>query len=260
MAFDQRSHRLRLVGTAIALTTAILLDSAAIGQEAGGDVVFAIESSGLKLEQMDALGSSRRYHGQVGLAPSMGLASASQSQESGSTTLDLNVAGTVDALDEEGILTPLDIRELSLDVKAVDISLDSIGTLEFPESAKKTSGETVVLPDGYSKGASYKPVHWRASLIAHHPLIFEDAMLERHGHARWGCVQPFLSGTKFLGSIAFHPYLNTLSPPWECQYSLGQYRPGTCAPTLRDHLPWDRRAITAQTLAMGSFFWAAPLY
>lgn len=157
-------------------------------------------------------------------------------------------------------LAPLQNEELSIAVRVVSVSIDSIGTGQLPEPARYAdSSEAQWLPDGISRGVSSKPVYWRPSLVFHHPLHWEDAMLERHGHQRWGHLQPLVSGAKFFGVIALHPYLHTLNRPWECQYALGNYRPGSCAPVVKDHLPWDKRAAAVQTLATAGFFWAAPL-
>ena len=157
-------------------------------------------------------------------------------------------------------LAPLQNRKLAITVRVVDTSIEGIGTGAIPEGAfRERRLDPIVLPDGMARGASAKCVHWRPSLIQHHPLIFEDAMLERHGHSRWGHFEPVASGGKFFAAIALHPYLNTLNRPWDCQYALGHYRPGTCAPTLKNSIPYDRRAATVQGLALGGLFWGAPL-
>ncbi|MEM8735188.1 MAG: hypothetical protein AAGG44_13240, partial [Planctomycetota bacterium] len=157
-------------------------------------------------------------------------------------------------------LAPLQDKELTIAVNVVNTSISDIGTGLLPDAESDSWDQGLqMLPDGAARGASYKCVHWRPSLVFHHPLHFEDAMLERHGHNRWGHLQPLASGAKFFGTIVLHPYLHTLNRPWECQYALGHYRPGTCAPVLKDHLPWDRRAAAVETLALAGFFWAAPL-
>lgn len=157
-------------------------------------------------------------------------------------------------------LAPLQNRELTTEVNVVNVSLDGIGTGVLSEGAfEEQRVAPMALPDGIMRGASAKCVHWRPSLIAHHPLIFEDAVLERHGHTRWGHLEPIASGAKFYAAILLHPYLNTLNRPWECQYALGHYRPGTCAPVLKNHLPYDARAAAVQGLSTAGLFWAAPL-
>lgn len=157
-------------------------------------------------------------------------------------------------------LAPLQDKELTIEVNVVNTSLTDIGTGLLPDAESDSWDQGLqMLPDGSARGVTYKSVHWRPSLVFHHPLNFEDAMLERHGQDRWGHLQPLASGAKFFGSIVVAPYLHTLNRPWECQYALGHYRPGTCAPVLKDHLPWDRRAAAVETLSLAGFFWAAPL-
>lgn len=118
-----------------------------------------------------------------------------------------------------------------------------------PESAAAKRGlDRVGLPQ--HRGWSLSQVCWQSSNICHLPLYFEDAMLERHGHERFPVLQPMVSGTKFISTIALLPYLTALHHPCECRYALGHFRPGTCAPVLKDTLPWDRRAAAAQALGV----------
>lgn len=157
-------------------------------------------------------------------------------------------------------LTPLQNRALSLAINPTNISLDGIGTGVLPGAdLPQVDHSPLFLPDGVGRGATFKCVHWRPSQVCHFPLYFEDAMLERHGHVRFGHLQPWASGVKFFSTITLLPYLKTLQPGREGRYALGHYRPGTCAPKLKDHLPWDSRAAVVETLSMASFFWAAPL-
>lgn len=163
-------------------------------------------------------------------------------------------------LQSDNSLAPLQRRELSSDVRAINTSSDDIGTSILPTPAALASwGDQVPLPDGVARGATFQCVHWRPSLICHHPLYFQDVMLERHGHDRFGYLQPFASGAKFFGTIFMAPYLKTLQHPGECQYALGYHRAGTCAPVLKSHIPWDKRAAAVETLSLAGFFWAAPL-
>jgi hypothetical protein len=161
--------------------------------------------------------------------------------------------------DGKGI-TPVQSAGLKLSVDRVNISTKTIGTGILPEdTAAKRAAPSTSLLDGQSRGIVSQQVNWRPASICHLPLYFEDAMLERHGHVRWGCAQPIVSGAKFLTTIPLLPYITTLQPPCEPRYTLGHFRPGSCAPTLKDHLPWDRRAATVEVVSLGAFFWAAPL-
>ncbi|MBN2475564.1 MAG: hypothetical protein JXB62_13210 [Pirellulales bacterium] len=87
---------------------------------------------------------------------------------------------------------------------------------------------------------------WKATGLCHKPLYFEDVHLERYGHS-WGpYLQPFISGGHFFLTIPVLPYKMGLEPPGECIYTLGYYRPGSCAPYLLDPLPLSVRAGLAQ--------------
>jgi hypothetical protein len=157
-------------------------------------------------------------------------------------------------------LAPEQTRPLSLSVRTIDLSVANVGIGNVPDDVSaQRAAVAVALPDGYTRAAPFKCVHWRPSCISHFPLYFEDAMLERHGHKRFGHLQPLVSGVKFFTTIPLLPYLKTLRPCYEEHYVLGHYRPGSVAPCLRDHLPYDTHAAVVETMAAASFFWAAPL-
>ncbi len=91
-------------------------------------------------------------------------------------------------------------------------------------------------------------VTWHASSLCHKPLYFENRQLERYGHSRGPFMQPVQSTVHFFGSLFFLPYNTAINPPNECQYSLGFYRPGNCAPWLLDPIPFSREGIRRQAL------------
>jgi hypothetical protein len=87
---------------------------------------------------------------------------------------------------------------------------------------------------------------WKASGACHQPLYFEDVQLERYGH-EWGpVVQPVASTLRFFGDIAVLPYKMGIHPPNECQYPLGYYRPGSCAPWTLGPVPISLRGAVEQ--------------
>ena len=70
--------------------------------------------------------------------------------------------------------------------------------------------------------------------------------LERYGHTRGPIVQPMVSGAHFFVNVALLPYKMGINPPNECQYPLGYYRPGSCAPWMLQPFPLSGRgAATA---------------
>jgi hypothetical protein len=90
---------------------------------------------------------------------------------------------------------------------------------------------------------SFSPVTvtWTASSLCHKPLYFEDVQLERYGHAVGPWVQPFASAANFFATFPILPYKMGLETPDECLYTLGYYRPGSCAPYLFDPIPLSVR-------------------
>jgi hypothetical protein len=160
-------------------------------------------------------------------------------------------------------LAPLQSRDLTLRVQAVSISNESIGTGLLPEPSRPAWPDETLELDRIGRGEIFTNVFWQPSLIQHHPLYFEDAMLERHGHTRCclglECTQSLVSGAKFFGTIAFLPYLRTLQPKHQCVYSLGHYRAGSGAPCLRSNLPYDKHAAIVESASAAAFFWATPL-
>jgi hypothetical protein len=99
---------------------------------------------------------------------------------------------------------------------------------------------------------------WKASGLCHKPMYFEDVQLERYGH-EWGpVVQPALSTVRFFGDLAILPYKMGIHPPQECQYSLGYYRPGECAPWTRGPVPISLRGAMSQAAFVTGTAWALP--
>lgn len=87
---------------------------------------------------------------------------------------------------------------------------------------------------------------WKAAANCHKPLYFEQVQLERYGHS-WGpCVQPLVSGAHFFTRLPVLPYCMGITPPNECLYPLGYYRPGNCAPYMIPAVPFTWRAAAFQ--------------
>ena len=87
---------------------------------------------------------------------------------------------------------------------------------------------------------------WTASALCHKPLYFEEVQLERYGHTAGPIKQPILSGAHFFFNIAALPYKMAINPPMECQYPLGYYRPGDCAPWHIPPIPLSLRGAAAE--------------
>ncbi len=96
---------------------------------------------------------------------------------------------------------------------------------------------------------------WKASEISHKPLYFEEVQLERYGHTLHPLAQPVFSGAHFFLNIAVLPYKMGIHPLHECQYPLGYYRPGSCAPWLMPPVPLSVRGGLAEAgVILGGVF------
>ena len=115
-------------------------------------------------------------------------------------------------------------------------------------------GESWNIPErcgtGYDplRGRNFVPstVQWAASGLCHKPLYFEQVQLERYGHETGPVLQPLISTAHFFGNIAVLPYKMGIHPPNECQYALGYFRPGNCAPYMVQPIPWSLRGAAVQ--------------
>ena len=91
---------------------------------------------------------------------------------------------------------------------------------------------------------------WKSSELMHKPLYFEDVALERYGHSAGPIVQPVVSTGHFFANIAVLPYKMGIHPMSECQYALGYYRPGNCAPWQIPAIPLSGRGALMQAGVM----------
>jgi len=134
-------------------------------------------------------------------------------------------------------------------------SIEGLGTGATPED--KVSGRLPAIislpygPERYGFWALENKT-WTAPVFCHQPLYFEDTMLERHGHERFPCLQPLMSGTRFFSDVALLPYHSCIQRPFEERYNTGHYRPGSPAPGLRQRLPYDAGALRFQLLTTGA--------
>ena len=82
--------------------------------------------------------------------------------------------------------------------------------------------------------------------MCHQPLYFQEINLERYGHNRLGPFQPIYSGVHFFSNVLILPYRMVADHPHECDYTLGQYRPGSCVPFQVHWLPLRPEAGVAE--------------
>ena len=103
----------------------------------------------------------------------------------------------------------------------------------------------------------YIPRRWQpttmvyaASNLCHHPLYFEEVNLERYGHTAGPLAQPLISSAHFFVNICVLPYKMGVHSPHECQYALGYYRPGNCAPWIIPPVPLSVKGAWYQAAAV----------
>ena len=131
------------------------------------------------------------------------------------------------------------IKSISLDIRV----LGNPGE-DFPFEC--TGANPQFIPRSWAQ-VTYQ---WKASAMCHKPLYFEQVQLERYGHS-WGpCLQPIMSGAHFFATIPILPYKIGLQTPNECVYTLGHYRPGSCAPYMISPPGFTWRAAAFQAGAV----------
>ncbi len=192
--------------------------------------------------------------------------------ETPSFTLNSPLGANVGEQEQEavgsGLIQPVPVRPSStepievLPLQVPNISTDGIGTGAKPtDSTVGRLPPPRPLPTGIDRSieGAHHHRYWEPSGICHKPLYFQEVMLERHGHERFPCLQPMISGARFFGTLPLMPYMMTLHRPSEDLYNLGYYRPGSVAPFLRERPPYDARAIGTQTVITGAAFGLLPL-
>jgi len=141
-------------------------------------------------------------------------------------------------------------KEACLGLKSFEPIKRNILDLAKPrlEQGKSPPPQSCPMDPSAFVSRAWEPVtfHWTASALGHKPVYWEDVQLERYGHT-WGpWLQPVVSAGHFFLVFPALPYAMGLFPPNECVYTLGHYRPGSCAPYMLDPLPLSVRAALAE--------------
>jgi hypothetical protein len=137
------------------------------------------------------------------------------------------------------------VRANTLDKVSLDIRVKGTAGKDFPFEC--TIEEGMLHGGRLWPGTTYT---WKASALCHKPLYFEDEQMERYGHS-WGpCCDPIVSGVHFFCKLPVLPYCMGVTPPCECVYALGHYRPGNCAPYYLDPVPISCRGALFQAGAV----------
>ncbi len=117
-----------------------------------------------------------------------------------------------------------------------------------------------LLEDIAYKRRNWNPmtITWKASNLCHKPLYFEDVNLERYGHTHGPILEPVVQSAHFFANIAILPYKMGVHSPHECQYALGYYRPGSCAPWIKEPFPLSAKGALFQGATVTGLFWLVP--
>jgi hypothetical protein len=90
---------------------------------------------------------------------------------------------------------------------------------------------------GTNRGWPFDAYHWLPTCLCYQPLYFEEPNLERYGYGCGcrscccsTCIQSACSAAHFFGTVPALPYMMAANCPCECNYALGDYRPGDCVP------------------------------
>ena len=140
------------------------------------------------------------------------------------------------------------LRNTTLDKLDIDIGVTGVEGDQYPCECPLT---------GEFAGRNWEcsTFTWKASLAVHKPLYFEEVALERYGHSLNPLIGPLWSGAHFFLTIPTLPYQMSLAPINECQYILGYYRPGNCAPWLVPPIPLSVEAGLIETASFFGGFW-----
>lgn len=138
-------------------------------------------------------------------------------------------------------------------------SSQRISTTRLSDSDLEVVSEFWALPNECSLGCypfegrhwSSNTFFWKATSLCHKPLFFENQQLERYGHTHGPIMQPLHSTAHFFTSLLLVPYNAGINPPNECLYALGFYRPGDCAPWLKDPFPISMQGARNQGRLLG---------
>lgn len=134
-----------------------------------------------------------------------------------------------------------------------NIKSNRIASIDLTITPRGEAGRDFPFECSIDDGSVYAGRHWdevtymwKAAANCHKPLYFEQVQLERYGHSFGPHLQPVVSGAHFFGSLIVLPYQMGLTPPTECMYPLGHYRPGNCAPYMVPAVPLSWRAAMFQ--------------
>jgi hypothetical protein len=126
---------------------------------------------------------------------------------------------------------PKPLGDLSTDIQLPSGMLPRDYWVEHPQATP------FVDTCGTNRGWPMDCYHWCPSCLCYQPLYFEEPNLERYGYGCGccsccgsTCIQSACSAAHFFGTVPALPYMMGANCPCECNYALGDYRPGDCNP------------------------------
>jgi hypothetical protein len=141
-------------------------------------------------------------------------------------------------------------------VRSIEASIELPAGILPPDATAErfaAAGE-VAHSTGTSHDVAETLVLWDAAATSHRDPLFEDVNLERHGYSA-GIFQPALSAAHFFGRVPALPYLMAADGVGQCYYTLGHFRPGSCAPYQVYLPPITLKGLTAEaTTVLGMLF------
>lgn len=144
------------------------------------------------------------------------------------------------------------IGGLSVDIRPADGELP-----DDPAAVRFAALGEVRHPLGTNRPWGSSCFNWEAPAVCHRPLYFEQVNLERYGYSH-GVAQPLVSAAHFFGTVPALPYLIAAEPSRRCVYTLGHYRPGSCAPYHIHRPPLSLRGAAAEAAVVTGLIFAMP--
>jgi hypothetical protein len=174
-------------------------------------------------------------------------------QELGSSSLEAAESQTLGCDESHALCQTLleELRQKGLREISMDIALAGAEGKDFP-CICPLSDEAYV-----PRNFACVTYEWKSASTCHKPLYFEEVDLERHGHTV-PIVQPVISAAHFFGTLPVLPYCMGMDPPWECEYTLGHYRAGSCAPYVVPPFPFSLRGAVVQGAVTTGVIYAVP--
>ncbi|MFV1964812.1 MAG: hypothetical protein ACC628_05275 [Pirellulaceae bacterium] len=123
------------------------------------------------------------------------------------------------------------LSEIEADVRPPDAELP-------PDRAIRLFNRAEEDPNPRS-GWYSREFHWEAPEYWHQPLYFDDVPLEHYGQSCRPLIQTVKSGAHFFGTLPMLPYKMGVDRPYDKIPTLGYYRVGSCAPSVRQRMPLE---------------------